>query len=158
MKMEFRKLEPELYYILRDGMALRKKHIIEIYGSPLLDLAYPKLVKKVYQGMYQGTDELKESIPNNEFYDLDRLLVKAPDVYYLLEQEIEPGVKYFEKMSPSEDGKPQEIEAILSGFLKHDTRGYYFDPLGKQLVELYKLGFSIQEINSLQSQYKKEEK
>ena len=156
--MEFKKLEPESYYILREGMALRKKHVIEIYGSPILDLAYPNLVKRVYQGMYQGTDELKESIPNNEFYDLDRLQVKAPDVYYLIEHGLEPEIKYFEKMSPTDNGKPQEIEAILSGFLKHDTRGYYFDPHGKKLIELHKLGFSIQEINSLQSQYGQEEK
>ena len=141
--MEFRKLEPELYNIFRDGMALRKKHIIEIYGSPILDMAYPNLVKRVYQGMYQGTDELKESIPNNDFYDLDMLQVKAPDVFYMLEHDIEPGMKYFEKMSLSEDNKPQEIEAILSGFLKHDTRGYYFDPYGKKLIELHKLGFPI---------------
>lgn len=123
-----RKLTPELYYIFRDGMALRKKHVEDIFGTSILDRAHPNLITKSKQYAYEGTDLLKQEVPDELDYDFEQFKTKSPDIYYLYKTDRDLSAAVLNNLPRTGDGKEQTSHALLSGVLKIDTRGYYFDP------------------------------
>ncbi len=122
------KLTPELYYIFRDGMALRKKHVEDIFGTSILDRAHPNLITKSKQYAYEGTDLLKQEVPDELDYDFEQFKTDSPDIYYLFKTDEDLSATVLNNLPRTGDGKEQTSHAFLSGVLKIDTRGYYFDP------------------------------
>lgn len=123
-----RKLTPDLYYIFRDGMALRKKHVEDIFGTSILDRVHPNLITKSKQYAYEGTDLLKQEVPNELDYDFEQFKTDSPDIYYLFKTDEDLSASVLNNLPRTGDGKEQTSHAFLSGVLKIDTRGYYFDP------------------------------
>lgn len=126
--MTVQKLTPDLYYLFRDGMSLRKKHLEDIFGTAILDKAHPNLITKSKQYAYEGTDLLKQSIPDELDYDFEQFKTNSPDIYYLFKTDGDLKASALNNLPRAEDGKEQTSHALLSGVLKLDTRGYYFDP------------------------------
>lgn len=123
-----RKLTPELYHIFRDGMSLRKKHVEDIFGTSILDRAHPNLITKSKQYAYEGTDLLKQEVPDELVYDFEQFKTNSPDIYYLFKTDEDLSASVLNNLPRATDGIEQTTHAFLSGVLKLDTRGYYFDP------------------------------
>lgn len=128
MKTKIQKLTPELYYIFRDGMALRKKHVVDLFGTSVLDKALPNLVTKSKQYAYEGTEFLKQEVPEELDYDFEQFRTNSPDIYYLFKTDEDLSATVLNNLPRAKDGREQTTHAFLSGVLKLDTRGYYFDP------------------------------
>ena len=126
--MAIQRLTPELYYIFRDGMSLRKKHVENIFGTTILDKAHPDLITKSKQYAYEGTDLLKQEVPDKLNYDFEQFKTNSPDIYYLFKTDEDLSATVLNGLPKALDGKDQTTHAFLSGVLKIDTRGYYFDP------------------------------
>ena len=122
------RLTTDLYYLFRDGMELRTKHIEDIFGTSILDRAHPNLIEKTKQYTYRGTDLLKQGVPNDLNYDLRKFKVESSDIYYIYKSDSKLSASVLNSLPKASDGTDQSTHAILSGVLKVDSRGYYFDP------------------------------
>lgn len=130
------RLTTDLYYLFRDGMELRTKHIEDIFGTSILDRAHPDLIEKTKQYTYRGTDLLKQRIPEGLDYDLRKFKVESPDIYYIYKSDSKLGASVLNSLPKASDGTDQSTHAIMSGILKVDSRGYYFDPEAVKQLEI----------------------
>lgn len=129
-------IKKEDYFYLREGMVLRKKHVLEIFKSDLIDLAHPDLVTSNSQSGFRGTKKLRSQVSFE--YIPNRFMMAAPDIYKMY-KEGEPLVTSALNELLELHGKSQIYYAFESGILKHDTRGYYYDPEGIRQLRLYEL-------------------
>lgn len=131
-----KKLTPDLYRLFRDGMALRKLHVKEIFGTEVLELLYPDLIQISKQYAYEGTEKLKSQIEEPIKYDFDLFRKESSDIYYMLKDKKTLKASMLNKLPKAENGKTQIVNALLSGVLKIDTRGYYFDPESRKQLQV----------------------
>ena len=124
------------YFYLREGMVLRKKHVLEIFGNDLIDLQHPDLVTSNSQSGFRGTKKLRSQVSFE--YNPNMFMMAAPDIHKMF-KEGEPLVASVLNELPERQGKSQIYYAFTSGILKHDTRSYYYDPNGIRQLRLYKL-------------------
>lgn len=134
--MAIQRLTTDLYYLFRDGMELRTKHIEDIFGTSILDRAHPNLIVKTKQYTYRGTDLLKQQIPEELDYDLRKFKVESPDIYYIYKSDSKLSASVLNSLPKASNGTDQSTHAILSGVLKVDSRGYYFDPEAVKQLEI----------------------
>ena len=130
------RLTTDLYYLFRDGMELRTKHIEDIFGTSILDRAHPNLITKSKQYAYEGTDLLKQEVPDELDYDFDLFRKESPDIYYILKDKKTLSASLLNELPEAKNGKTQIANALLSGVLKIDSRGYYFDPMSKKQLQV----------------------
>ena len=123
-------LKVENYYLFREGMTLRKKHVEELYGTDVLDLLHPDLIEVTDQYTYQGTKKLKELVPKPIKYDENLFMMGSRDIYTIYKEGKPLKASELNKLPLGHGGKSQIYHAFKSGILKHDTRSYYFDPTG----------------------------
>ena len=130
-----KKLTPDLYFLFRDGMALRRSHLKDIFGYDALDYLHPDLITvNKYYGL-EGTDKLKEQLPEEMPYDFELFKTGALNIYEMYSNN--------EKLTAKKLGKhprKETVNALLSGILKYDSRGYYFSQQGRKLLVLWELG------------------
>lgn len=124
------------YFYLREGMVLRKKHVLEIFKSDILDLAHPDLVTSNSQSGFRGTEKLRDQVSFE--YNPYWFINAAPGIYELYKKG-EPLVASVLNGLPKLHGNTQIYHAFRSGILKHDTRSYYYDPVGIRHLKLYEL-------------------
>ena len=129
-------IKKEDYYYLREGMVLRKKHVLEIFKSDLIDLAHPDLVTSNSQSGFRGTKKLRSQVSFK--YDPILFMMGSRDIYKMY-KEGEPLVASVLNELPEFQGNTQIYHAFKSGLLKHDTRSYYFDPEGIRRLRLHEL-------------------
>lgn len=111
-------LPKEDYKLFRAGMALRQYHIKWLYGSETYWTLFPNLLKKAGSQYIVGTKELKENMGTIEI-DPNRFVENCPDLVRALVFNETDG--YLINQFPE-----QVAEALRSGILKYDGRGYYF--------------------------------
>ena len=124
------------YFYLREGMVLRKKHFLEIFGNDLIDLAHPDLVTSNSQSGFRGTKKLRDQVSFE--YKPKWFMLAAPGIYKMYKED-EPLVASVLNGLPKLQGKTQIYHAFTSGILKHDTRSYYYDEEGLRQLRLYEL-------------------
>lgn len=129
-------IKKEDYFYLREGMVLRKKHVLEIFGNDLIDLQHPDLVTSNSQSGFRGTEKLRDQVIFE--YKPYWFINAAPDIYKMY-KEGEPLVASVLNGLPKINGNTQIYHAFTSGILKHDTRSYYYDPEGIRHLKLYEL-------------------
>ncbi len=132
-----KELTPDLYYLFREGMTLRKKHIMEIFGSNDLHLKYPELIWKTPERTYRGSAYLYDILPMPIEYDVKRFIEKAPDIYnngYKVNSELPAGLL---NLLPLVDGKTQVYHGFMSGILKYKSSRFYFDKEGSAILDQY---------------------
>lgn len=134
--MKIQRLTTDLYYLFRDGMELRKKHVEDIFGTSILDKAHPNLIERTKQYTYRGTDLLKKQIPKELDYDLRKFKIESPDIYYIYKTDSKLSASVLNSLPKASDGIDQSTHAILSGVLKVDSRGYYFDSEAVEQLEI----------------------
>ena len=134
--MELELIKKEDYFYLREGMVLRKKHILEIFKSDLIDLAHPDLVTSNSQSGFRGTKKLRSQVSFE--YEPVMFIMAAPDIYKMY-KEGEPLVASVLNELPKLHGNTQIYHAFTSGILKHDTRSYYYDPEGIRYLKIHEL-------------------
>lgn len=139
--MELELIKKEDYFYLREGMVLRKKHVLEIFKYDFLDRAHPDLVTSNSQSGFRGTKKLRSqvSFEYNPFW----FIKASPDIYKMY-KEGEPLVASVLNELPKLHGNTQIYQAFRSGILKHDTRSYYYDPEGIQHLKIYELQEGIE--------------
>ena len=130
------KLTPDLYYLFKDGMALRKLHVKEIFGTDVLELLYPDLIQISKQYAYEGTKKLKDQIEEPIEYDFDLFRNESSDIYYMLKVKKTLSASTLNELPKAKNGKSQIANALLSKVLKIDSRGYYFDPESKKQLQV----------------------
>lgn len=130
-----KKFTKEHYHLFRDGMALRRAHLKDIFGYDALDYLHPNLITvNKYYGL-EGTDKLKEQLPEETPYDFELFKTKAPNIYEMYINNERLTAKNLGKYP-----KKETVNAFLSGILKYDSRGYYFSQHGRKLLVLWELG------------------
>ena len=136
-----KKLTKEDYFYFREGMELRKKHLIEIFGTHILDVAYPDLVEKTSGYLYRGTKKLKREVPDSIDYKFFWFENVSPDVCKLLLDGEDPKASILNNLptAPQYPEISQAVHAMRSGILKHGSQGYYFDKEGVEQFLAYKL-------------------
>ena len=125
------------YYLFREGMTLRKKHVEELFGTDVLDLLHPDLIEVTDQYTYQGTKKLKEQVPKPIKYDVQLFTMFSRDIYNIYKEGRPLKASELNKLPIGHEGKSQIYYAFKSGVLKHDTRSYYVDPAGIRKVRAY---------------------
>ena len=136
MKKKFELIKEEDYFYLREGMVLRKKHVLEIFKYDFIDRAHPDLVTSNSQSGYRGTEKLRSQVSFE--YKPFMFMMAAPGIYKMY-KEGEPLVASVLNELPERGGKSQIYYAFTSGILKHDTRSYYYDPEGIIQLKLHEL-------------------
>lgn len=112
-------LNDETKYLLRRGMALRKKHLEILFGFFVSEKTHPKYIRKNAYWLYRGVDPDVE-VPK---YDYTLFKVGARRIHDFYIQDPKQTVP----ASVINNFRDGEIRAaFLSGYLKHDMRGYYF--------------------------------
>ncbi len=126
-------LTSDLYYLFRPGMELRKKHVVELFNTDILELLHPDLIEKNDLYFYRGTDKLKSQLDNKSFeFKIPLLSQGAPDIHKMFLEGKKLKAGELNKLPDSiQPGLSQMGMAFKSGFLKHSSQGYYFDPKGK---------------------------
>ena len=126
-------LTEDLYYLFRTGMELRKKHVVELFNTDILELLHPDLVEKNDLYFYRGTEKLKSQLDNQSFkFNIPMFKMGASDIHkmFLDGKKLKAGELNKLPDSPK-PGMSQMAMAFTTGFLKHSSQGYYFDPKGK---------------------------
>ena len=139
--MGFELIKKEDYFYLREGMVLRKKHVLEIFKYDFIDRAHPDLVTSNSQSGYRGTKKLRSQVVFE--YKPNWFIMAAPDIYKMYKKG-EPLVASVLNELPKLQGKTQIYQAFRSGILKHDTRSYYYDEEGIRRLKLYELQEGIE--------------
>lgn len=136
-----KKLTSNDYFYFREGMELRKKHLMEIFGTHIYDVAYPDLVEKTKGYLYRGTNKLKREVPRPIDYKFFWFENISPDVCKLLLDGEEPKASILNNLPPAPQFPEisQAVHAMRSGILKHGSQGYYFDKEGAEKFLAYKL-------------------
>ena len=129
-------LKVDNYYLFREGMILRKKHVEELFGTDVLDLLHPDLIEITDQYTYQGTKKLKKLVPRPIEYNENLFMMGSRDIYNIYKEGKPLKASRLNKL-PEVQGKSQIYHAFKSGILKHDTRSYYFDPVGIRKVKAF---------------------
>ena len=132
-----RELTPDLYYLFREGMELRKKHIMEIFGTGELHLWYPDLIIKTHLSGFKGSAYLYDLLSTPIEYDVERFIEKAPNIYnygYKVNAKLHAGLL---NLAPYVDGKTQVYHGLMSGILKYKQNRFYYDPEGIHQLKLY---------------------
>ena len=132
-----RELTPDLYYLFREGMTLRKKDVVEIFGTDDLHLKYPGLIYKPHHSSFRGSAYLYDLLPLEDRYDVERFIEKAPDIYnngYKANARLYAGLL---DLLPPVDGKSQIYHGLMSGILKYSQARFYFDKEGVHQLKLY---------------------
>ena len=132
-----RELTPDLYFLFREGMELRLKHAVEIFGTSDLHLKYPDLIYKTDRSTLRGSAYLHDLLPVEDEYDVERFVEKAPNIYnygYKVNSEMPAGLL---NLTPLVDGKTQVYHGFMSGILKYEKRRFYFDKEGIRQLRLY---------------------
>ena len=126
-------LSKDLYYLFRPGMELRKKHVVELFNTDILELLHPDLVEKNDLYFYRGTEKLKSQLDNNSFkFNIPLFVMGAPDIHKMFLEGMKLKAGELNNLpDSSKPGMTQMGMAFMSGFLKHSSQGYYFDPKGK---------------------------
>lgn len=108
-------LNQATYYMFRRGNALRGYLIKDIFRKGEIE-NNPHLVEKTHNSQYIGTEYLKE-IVGEVPYNIEYLKTYAPNLY-----------TQFIKGEKSNAERKELAHGIISGILKVDSRGFYFDP------------------------------
>lgn len=113
-------------YLVRKGIALRKKHL-KLFNDNIKEI-----VKKTPNGYYVGINP-NVKVPK---YDCKLFKTKSKNIYQLFKQ----NPKMIIHASIMNNFSNDEIKnAFISGYLKHDSRGYYFDTSIRALKEVKNL-------------------
>lgn len=132
-----KELTPDLYYLFREGMELRQKDVVEIFGTKDLHLKYPELIYKTPEYKYRGSAYLYDILPMPIEYDVERFIEKAPNIYnygYKVNEKPRAGLL---NLVPLVDGKTQVYHGFMSGILKYNQNGFYFDKEGSAILDQY---------------------
>lgn len=131
-------LTKDLYYLFRPGMELRKKDVMEIFGTDDLHFRYSGLIYKPHPTAFKGSAYLYDLMPKPIEYDPERFIEKAPDIYnngYKANER--PYASLLDYLSPV-DGKSQIYHGLMSGILKYNSdRSFYFDEEGTAILDQY---------------------
>lgn len=115
-------------FLLRKGMVLRKKHLELLFGPYINDKTRPEYIKRVQGSSYTG---VKQD-------------VTVPEYNYLLFKIGAPKIHNFFIQNPKQTLPASIINglsdvevraAFYSGYLKHDSRGYYFTRNDRAMLE-----------------------
>lgn len=132
-----KELTPDLYFLFREGMELRLKDAVEIFGTKDLHLKYPDLIYKTTRSTLRGSAYLHDLLPMENEYDPQRFIEKAPNLYtYIYKDNKKPNAKFLNRI-PLVDGKTQDYHGFMSGILKYNKSNFYFDPEGISQLKLY---------------------
>ena len=128
-----KKFTEDLYYLFRPGMELRKKHVVELFNTDILELLHPDLIEKNDLYFYRGTEKLKSQLDDNPFkFNISNFMMAAPDIHKMFLEGKKLKAGELNKLpDSSEPGVSQIAWAFKTGFLKHSSQGFYFDPKGK---------------------------
>lgn len=117
----------DLNYLFRRGMALRKYHVEEIFGTTSLAEQFPDLITISGSYLYTGTDKLRAQMTGVD-YKPQLLNIGAEDIRTMILGGEKLATKTINALPPGPMDIPQYVHGLKSGILKHDIRGYYVDP------------------------------
>lgn len=133
------KLKEDDFKLFREGMALRKYQIELLFGSThILQIEQDKLVTGD-DYLIRATESFIEQANNKVEYSPMQFIKASPDIYEKFKNDQKLNAKELRELPLNLMNNNQIAEALRSGILKHDSRGYYIDPHGEAQLVLFQL-------------------
>lgn len=118
-------------FLLRKGMVLRKKHLELLFGPYINDKTKPEYIKRVQGSSFIG---VKQDVTVPEYnYQLFKIGASKIHEFFIQDPKQTLPASIINRLSDIE-----VRAAFYSGYLKHDSRGYYFTRNDRAMLEALK--------------------
>lgn len=123
------KLNESTKFIFREGMLLRQWQVDKLFEFGTRPEVYPNILTYGHSGQIKGLSDTDVEVP----YDALLFKMGCPILYNMYIKNPK------QKISNSTISNLSDIEfraGFFSGYLKHDSRGYYFDTNIRALLKI----------------------
>jgi len=118
-------------FLLRKGMVLRKKHLELLFGPYINEETKPEYIKRVQGSSFTGVNQ-DVTVPEYNYQLFKMGSSRIHDFFKQDRKQVIPA-------SIINGLSDEEVRAAFySGYLKHDSRGYYFTRNDRALLEVIK--------------------